>query len=253
MGEPRRLIAERLIEEDVAGRAREPLVSSHDVADLHEVVIDDDGQVVRRVAVRFQQHEVVQRLVLEDDVSAQDVVRHRLAGKRRLEPHNRCDATRLPLGALLGRQVTAVAIVARRLLAGLLRLPHLGQALRRTVALVRFVLCQQPVSVRLVQLEPLRLHVRPEGTADIRPFVPVQAEPAQGREERLDAAFDITLLVGVLDAQDELTAVVPRQQPVVERRADVADVRLAGGRGGVAGADGAIGHAAIVATGRVKS
>ena len=44
-------------------------------------------------------------------------------------------------------------------------------------------------------------------------------------------------LVGILDAQQELAAVVAREQPVEQRRARAADVQESGRGGGEAGDD----------------
>ena len=54
-----RLPAEGVVELDVLGRARDPLVAADGVGNLHLRVIDDDAKVVRRVAVGLQHHEVV--------------------------------------------------------------------------------------------------------------------------------------------------------------------------------------------------
>ena len=74
--------------------------------------------------------------------------------------------------------------------------------------------------------------------ADLGPFVPVQAEPAEAVEDRLQRRLGhVPLLVGVVDAEDELPAVLAGEQPVEQGRADAADVQVAGRAGGEAGAD----------------
>ena len=74
VGKLRRLVAQRLVQKQVPGRAGYPLLGPDDVADFHGVVVDDIGQVIGRVAVRLQQHEVVDGAVLEDDIAADQVV-----------------------------------------------------------------------------------------------------------------------------------------------------------------------------------
>ena len=59
MHEDRRLPAERLVEPEVLGRGRDPLLGADDVGDAHEVVVDDVGQVVGGQAVALEEHLVV--------------------------------------------------------------------------------------------------------------------------------------------------------------------------------------------------
>ena len=83
--------------------------------------------------------------------------------------------------------------------------------------------------------------------ADVRPFVPVEPQPAQAVDDPGDHLPRRSLGVGVLDAQHERAAVPPRVQPVEERRPRAADVQVAGRRRSEADADHlgiltAIGH-----------
>ena len=70
--------------------------------------------------------------------------------------------------------------------------------------------------------------------------VPVEAEPRQPVEDRVDRGLGRALAVGVLDAQQELAAGVAGVEPVEQRGARAADVQEAGRRGGEAGDD--LGH-----------
>jgi hypothetical protein len=65
-----------------------------------------------------------------------------------------------------------------------------------------------------------------------------KAEPGQAVEDLLHRLLRGTRLVRVLDAQEVLPAVPPREQRVEQRRPRPADVEEAGGRGREAGADG---------------
>ena len=68
--------------------------------------------------------------------------------------------------------------------------------------------------------------------------VPVEAEPGQAVEDRVDRALGGALPVGILDAQQHLPAGVAGVEPVKQGRAGPADVQVAGGRGGEARDDG---------------
>src|SRR5712692_4469150 len=86
---------------------------------------------------------------------------------------------------------------------------------------------QKLLGVRLVQVQPLGLAIRPARTADVWSLVPVEAEPPQVAENRGLGLDRRPLDVGVLDAKDERRVRASREQPVEERGARVADVDLA--------------------------
>ena len=66
-------------------------------------------------------------------------------------------------------------------------------------------------------------------------LVPVQDD--HGEPYRSHSALNVTALVGVLNAQDEGAVLVLGHQVGVQRGAQVANVHVAGGRGGKTGAD----------------
>src|SRR5205085_306799 len=123
--------------------------------------------------------------------------------------------------------------------AGVLRGPSLGQRrlaigvqLRdRAETVVRVAGRQQLLRVRLVEMQALGLPVRTARSADIGAFVPVEPEPAQIAEDARLGLARRALDVGVLDPEDEGAAVTPREEPVEQRRAGVADVQVPGGAG----------------------
>src|SRR5579883_3514850 len=64
--------------------------------------------------------------------------------------------------------------------------------------------------------------------------VPLQLEPGESVDDGLDRLGCGTLAIGILDAQQELPAVMLGEEPVEERRARSSDMKKAGGRGGEA-------------------
>jgi hypothetical protein len=74
--------------------------------------------------------------------------------------------------------------------------------------------------------------------------VPVEAEPAERALDLLDRLFHLPARVRVLDAEEELSSLVPREEPVEERGADAADVEEPRRAGRKADADG---HATTIA------
>ncbi len=83
-----------------------------------------------------------------------------------------------------------------------------------------------------VVLGSLRLVIGAVRPADLRPFVPVDADPAEAVEDSPDGVLDVPLLVGVVDPEDELAAVMAGQQPVEQGRPHPADVQETGRAGG---------------------
>ena len=160
-----------------------------------------------------------------DDV---DVLGHAEADDRALA---RLDAA----PRLLGREDAAGAGVARRTAGGEHRAAIGLELLRRAEAVVGVAAGEQLVGVRTYRGAAARTGgTGPPRAADVRPLVPVEAEPAQILEDALLGLLGRALGVGVLDAEDERAVVAAREQPVEERRARVADVQLAGRAGGEA-------------------
>ena len=75
--------------------------------------------------------------------------------------------------------------------------------------------------------------------------VPVEPEPVEAVEDRVDRGLGRALAVGVLDAQQERAAEALGVEPVEQRRARAADVQEAGRGGGEAGDDLGHGHARV--------
>ena len=78
MRERRHRPAERLIQQHVLGRVRDVIVAAHDVRDLHVDVVGDDRQVISRLAVRPQDHEVFDVRVVERNRPVHEIVERRL-------------------------------------------------------------------------------------------------------------------------------------------------------------------------------
>lgn len=59
VGKRRHFPAKRFIQGNVLWRGDEPFLAANDVCDFHQVVVDDVGKVVRRIAVRLYQDKVL--------------------------------------------------------------------------------------------------------------------------------------------------------------------------------------------------
>lgn len=87
-------------------------LSADDVADLHEVVVDDVGQVVGREPVVFHDDLVVDCAVVEDDLAMHDVLELSLSA-RHLHPHDETLPTSLALLDFFPGQLEAGAVILR--------------------------------------------------------------------------------------------------------------------------------------------
>src|SRR5205807_10379580 len=91
---------------------------------------------------------------------------------------------------------------------------------------------EQRLDRLLVASVLLRLIVRAVLPADLGALVPGKADPLQTVQDGSQRFLDVALGVGVVDAKQELPAVLASEQPVEQGRPHAADVQVAGGTGG---------------------
>ncbi|MCY1514001.1 hypothetical protein D9M68_485270 [compost metagenome] len=217
------------------------------MGDAHQVVVDHVGEEIGGQAVGLHQHLHVHAVPRDLDGAAQHVRHLAEAFVGHLHAHHMGfvggDAA-LRLGRI---DVQAVAVVARGFLVGHLLGAHLVETLGGAEAREGMPLADQLVGILLVDRAALALPVRAVRAADVRALVPLDAEPAQGVEDLLFGFAGRTQLVGILDAQDELAAVLPCEAQVEQSDIGGADVRIAGGRRRDTGANG--GHGDLSGSG----
>ena len=202
------------------------------------MVVHDVGQVVEAGAVGPLDDVVLLAGPLDLDLAADQVVDHQRALAGHLQADDRPAALGLeagPLGRRLGHE--AAAVDERPLLA-LGRLPLGLEFLGRGVVVVGRPGRQEPLDRRPVALAPLRLVVGGIGAAHLRPLVPVDAQPPQAVQDRGQGLLDVPLLVRVVDAEDELAAVPPGEEPAKQRGPHAADVQVSRRTGGKTRANG---------------
>src|SRR5712692_6662918 len=86
----------------------------------------------------------------------------------------------------------------------------------------------------VIEREPFALCIRCVGTANIRPFIPVEAEPAQIVQHAFGGPTTYTGTVEVFDAQYELTICATCVEPGKQSGAQVAQVQVARRAGSIA-------------------
>ena len=207
------------------------------MGDGHQVVVHHVGEVVGGQAVGLDEHVVVQRGAVHLHVAVEQIVKTGLA----LGGHVLADDVGLArLDAaldLLRGEMQAVLVVFEGL-ALLLRLrARLVQPLPGAEAVVGAAAPDQFLRIGQVEVAPLRLDVGAVLAAHVRAFVVGKAGGGQRGVDLFHRAGNFALLVGVLDAQDELAAVAAGEQIGVKRRAQAAQVQITGRAGREAGAD----------------
>src|SRR5690606_13554185 len=201
------------------------VVAAHHVGDAHVDVVHDHGEVVGRVAVGTEDHQVVELAVGDLDAALDLVVPRHDAVERIAEADH-------AVGIIAVRQVGVArgAAVARLLARSHGLLAHRLEFLARLVRVISVARGDE-------LLGHLAVTVQAMGLVD-RAFVVVHAQPGHRLEDRVDRRLGTALAVGVLDPQDELPAAATRLQPAVQRGARAADVQVTGGAGGETGAAG---------------
>ena len=180
------------------------------------------------MTVGADQHRIADDFAAEGDVAADDIVEGHVDAGRHPEANDRMLPSVHAGAHLVRRELTARARISRRTAGGQHFAPVGIEFLRRAETVVRVAAGQELVGVGRIEVQPLRLPIRAVRPLDVRPFVPVQTQPAKVVE---DAELRLTrraLDVGVFDTQDERAVLAVREQPVEERRARVADVQLTG-------------------------
>lgn len=200
------------------------------MGDAHQVVVDHVGQEVRRQAVVLHQHLHVHAVPRDLDIAAQHVRHHADPFARHLHAdHVRLASVQAALH-FFGAHQQRTAIVTRGFAASLLLGTHLLQLFGSAEAVESVAGVYQFLGVFGVDFATLALPVRAVRAADIRAFVPFDAKPAQGVEDLLLRLTRGAQLIGVFDAQDELTAVLLGKAVVEQGDVGSADMGVAGRR-----------------------
>ena len=227
---------EGAVEHHLARGRGQQVLAAQDVGDAHGGVVHRVDQRVQGVAVGTHDDVVGHGARLEGDGAAHEVVEGDV-----LVGHAQTQDGLPPLGAegrlLLLGEVAVEAVVAELGVppAGAVALLHL---LRGGEGLVEVAGLKQLGGDLRVQPHALGLAVGLVGAALADSLVPVQAEPGQGVEDRVEGLLRVAGGVGVLNAEDEGAAGVARVGPVEQAGAHHADVRGARRGGAEAHTDG---------------
>src|SRR5690606_11819191 len=231
---------ERLEKQDLLRRVRQVILAANHMGDLHVVIVRDDGEVIDGRSVRARDHHVVDVLMVDGDGAADQVVELG-AARRDLETHDGRLAGIDPALRLLSRNRRAQPVVSDPPLRGPLRFAELVETLLRAEARIGRARIEKPEHELAMPPLALALEVGPVRSADVGTFVPVETEVAKAIEDGAHGLGRRALAIGVLDAQDEDTALLPRVEPVEKRGSRPADVEVTGRRRGETDTNGLVG------------
>src|SRR5437660_10737998 len=101
------LPAQRVPNLNMARSAGNPFLSPQQVCDLHQMIVNDVRELIRRQAVWFQDDEIIHICILEDHIPMQFVVDIRLAPQWQRYPHGSCETVAVNGSHLLEPPLTA--------------------------------------------------------------------------------------------------------------------------------------------------
>ena len=176
---------DRLVQHHLLRRVRDVVVATHHMRDLHLHIVRHHGKVIRRLAIRAQDHEVLDVHAVERDGPMDEILE--LHGSLW---HANAYGPRTPVALarsdFIPRQRQTRAVVAERAARPLRGLALRPQLFRRAIAVVGVTARDERGCHCAVAVEALGLEVRGEGAANLRALVPVKAQPPHPVEDALD-------------------------------------------------------------------
>ena len=211
------------------GRRGNPFLAAHHMGDAHQMVVDDIGEVIGRQPVRFHQHLHVDHRPFEFDRAAQRILNHAYTLIGYQHAHNMAHPPGIALGAFGLGQFRAAAVIFGWLLCRHLLRAHARQFLGRAIAFEGVAIVEQAVAMLGIDRAAFGLAIGAVRAADIGALIPAEPQPTQRIEDFLFGFARRSHLIGILDAQQELPAMLFGKAIVDQRDIGGADMRVAGG------------------------
>ncbi len=212
------LPAESLVEQHMQGRTGQPLLTTDDMRDLHEVVVYDIGQVIGGQFVgTLVKHLIVEDVALDTHLAANHIVDQHLAAGLNLEAHHILAAILYLCVHLLGAHGQRVTHLTARMgiVLEILNLSTLGlQLLGSIEGDVSLASIEQLVDIFLIDVTTLTLTVRSLGTAEAHTLVEFEAEPAERLDDILLGSGHEAVGVGVLNTKHKVAPMLAGEEIV---------------------------------------
>ena len=145
---------------------RQPLLTSDDMRHPHQVVINNVGKVVRRIAIRLHQYLVVDGIVVEFDFSVDEIPKLSDTFWNEHPDYVWLAVANPILNLLLAESMTQPVILCLRVLMPPLLRAHLFQSFGGAKAVVGVAGGQQEVDELVVNRQSLGLFVGSERTVE---------------------------------------------------------------------------------------
>ena len=172
-----------LKELDLLRRIGNVFLRAEHVGHAHQMVVNDDGEVIRRRAIGLGDDEIIELGHIEIHTAVDQVVDPHGAPHGHLEANGMGFPRRKAALHLFLRQIAARAGIPERLFPRLLDFPLGFQLFRRAEAVVGLPFIQQLLQIFLVDLRTLRLEIGRARPPDFRTFVPVQPQPLHAADD----------------------------------------------------------------------
>ena len=198
------------------------------MGDLHQVVVDDVGQVIGGQLVgTLVEHLVVEDVALDAHVAANHVIDMDLLTRLHLEANGILHAVVDELSPLLfghGQRVAHLQACGSVVLE-VLHFGTLGlQLLRRVEGIVSLAGLQQLVDILLVDVAALALAVRTVLSSEAHTFVELDSEPFECFQNVFLSTGNKTVRVCILDTEHQFTAMLAGKKIVIKSGAHAANV-----------------------------
>ena len=224
----RHVPAEGPVHEQMLRRRGQPLFAADDRIDGHQVIVDNDRQLVGREAIGLEEDLILDRVQRPLDVAVDEVVDRDRAFLRDLQPDHVVRLALRPLSRFRRRNVPAVAVIPGDLAASPLGRAHLLEPLFAAEAVVRGAAVDELLGPFLIERQALGLDIRSVRSTLARALVPAHPEPVQTVVDAVDRAGDQALLIGVLDPEDERALALAGEEIVVQGGPNAPDMERAG-------------------------
>ncbi len=225
MRKARQVPPHRAVDHGLTEGVGQVVITANNVGDVHIMVIHHHGVLVGGRAIGAEDDHIIEFGIGDADFALHQIFNNRLALTRGFD----ADSIGRASGRFRWVTVTPHPVVTGRLAVCHCVFTHLFELFRRAVALVGQTFLQQfQRDFRMARL--------PGGLENGR-FICRNAHPGQSVENNIDSLLGGPLTVGILNAQEELAAVMTGKKKVEQGRAGVADMQQAGRTRGKACAD----------------
>ena len=196
------------------------------------MVVNDIGKVVGRHAVALEEHLVVQQIAVHSHIATNEVVDSYLCVGGKFETHHIMLSALKTTINLVSRKAeavlhhtTSVAVILEGLLLSLIFFTLGLKFLRFVKGIVGPTIPYQLVGILLVHRLAVALTVRAVGTSYVDTFVKLDTQPCKSLDDIVFGAGHKACLVGVLDTENHLAAILFCKEIIIKGCANTADVQ----------------------------